>query len=85
MEKSRLRVLLGHFLPELHSAQYKGNSGKVVVIGGSVEYTGAPFYAAVSALRSGSDLSHIFCPSEAMTPIKCYSPEIIVHNSASIL
>lgn len=59
-------------------------NGKVGVLGGSEEYTGAPYYAAVSALRSGADLSHIFTPSEAaLIPIKCYSPEIIVHLASS--
>jgi ATP-dependent NAD(P)H-hydrate dehydratase len=24
-------------------------------------------------------LAHIFCPVEALIPIKCYSPELIVH------
>jgi len=51
-----------------------------LVLGGSQEYTGAPYYAAVSAMRAGADLCHIFCPDEALIPIKCYSPEIIVHS-----
>ena len=55
-------------------------NGKVGVLGGSKEYTGAPYYAAISSLRAGSDLSHIFTPDEeALIPLKCYSPEIIVH------
>lgn len=58
---------------------YKGSNGKIGVIGGCFEYTGAPFYAAVSSLRSGSDLAHIFCTKSAGVPIKSYSPEIIVH------
>ena len=59
---------------------HKGQNGKVGVLGGSEEYTGAPFYSAVTALRTGSDLSHIFTPDQsALTPIKCYTPEIIVH------
>jgi ATP-dependent NAD(P)H-hydrate dehydratase len=80
---------MGHLSPQLLTkdgkptdfalTQYKGNSGKVAVIGGSAEYTGAPYYAAVAALRTGSDLAHVFCPQEALIPIKCYSPEIIVH------
>jgi ATP-dependent NAD(P)H-hydrate dehydratase len=53
------------------------------VVGGSQEYTGAPYYAAASALRSGSDLAHIFCPLEALIPIKCYSPELIVHPNTT--
>jgi ATP-dependent NAD(P)H-hydrate dehydratase len=52
----------------------------VAVIGGSEEFTGAPYYAAISALRAGADLSHVYCPPEASVPIKCYSPELIVHN-----
>jgi ATP-dependent NAD(P)H-hydrate dehydratase len=76
---SKLKTILNHLLPQFLPSQYKGNSGKVAVIGGSQEYTGAPYYAAYSALLSGSDLSFVICPPEALIPIKCYSPEIIVH------
>lgn len=30
---------------------YKGQCGKIAVIGGSREYTGAPYFAAISALK----------------------------------
>ena len=43
-----------------------------------MEYTGAPYYAGISALRSGCDLCKVVCPAEAAIPIKCYSPELIV-------
>lgn len=33
----------------------------------------------MASLRAGADISHIFCTQEAATPIKCYSPEFIVH------
>jgi hypothetical protein len=39
------------FIPELVSNLHKGSCGRVAVLGGSVEYTGAPFYAATSALK----------------------------------
>lgn len=58
---------------------HKGSNGKVAVIGGCFEYTGAPYYAGVSALKSGSDLAHVFCTRSAGIPIKSYSPELIVH------
>lgn len=58
---------------------YKGSNGKIGVIGGCLEYTGAPYYVGTSALRSGSDLAHIFCTKSAAIPIKSYSPELIVH------
>ena len=57
----------------------KGENGCVATIGGSLEYTGAPYYSAISALKSGSDLSHVFCHTESAIPIKSYSPELIVH------
>lgn len=59
--------------------QYKGSNGKVGVIGGCFEYTGAPYYAGVSSLKSGCDLAHVFCTRSAGIPIKTYSPELIVH------
>lgn len=57
----------------------KGSCGKIAVIGGSIEYTGAPFFAAISALRLGADLVHVICAPEAAPIIKAYSPELIVH------
>ena len=68
-------------IPDLTPDRYKGQNGKVAVVGGSFDYTGAPYYAGISALKGGGDLSHIFCTEMAGIPIKCYSPELIVHNS----
>lgn len=70
---------LHQLVPLLGSGRHKGQSGKVGVLGGSLEYTGAPFYAAISALKVGADLSHVFCDVAAGTAIKSYSPELIVH------
>jgi len=67
------------FIPPLLESMHKGQSGKIAVIGGCTEYTGAPYYAAMSALKTGVDISHIFCTKGAGTPIKAYSPELIVH------
>jgi ATP-dependent NAD(P)H-hydrate dehydratase len=57
---------------------HKGSSGRVAVIGGSALYTGAPFYAAMASLRVGADLSYVYTAQEAVLPIKCYSPELMV-------
>ena len=51
---------------------------RIGVLGGSLEYTGAPFYAAKAALLLGADLSFIFCAEEAAVSVKTYSPEIMV-------
>lgn len=44
-----------------------------------MDYTGAPFFAAISALRLGADLSHVICSPTAAQAIKSYSPDLIVH------
>ncbi|ETV76600.1 YjeF family domain-containing protein, variant 2 [Aphanomyces astaci] len=51
-------------VPPLSFDLYKGQYGKVGIVGGCAEYT---------------DLCHIFCTPDAAIPIKCYSPELIVH------
>lgn len=66
-------------VPNLNNAKYKGQDGRIGIFGGSAEYTGAPYFAAMSALRTGADLVHVFCAREASIPIKSFSPEPIVH------
>lgn len=41
--------------------------------------TGAPYFAAISALKVGADLVHVFCTKSAAPVIKSYSPDLIVH------
>lgn len=65
--------------PILDPKRHKGQAGKIAVIGGCREYTGAPYFAAISALKIGADLSHVFCTKDAAPVIKGYSPELIVH------
>ncbi|GMY27511.1 ATP-dependent (S)-NAD(P)H-hydrate dehydratase [Fagus crenata] len=65
--------------PTFDPSKHKGQAGKIAVIGGCREYTGAPYFAAISALKIGADLSHVFCTKDAAPVIKSYSPELIVH------
>ncbi|KAL5541642.1 hypothetical protein UlMin_009352 [Ulmus minor] len=71
--------ILRAITPSLDLSKHKGQAGKIAVIGGCREYTGAPYFAAISALKIGADLSHVFCTKDAAPVIKSYSPEIIVH------
>jgi NAD(P)H-hydrate epimerase len=57
---------------------HKGQNGNVLVVGGSNEYSGAPALAALSALRSGADISIVACPTSVASPIRSYSPDLIV-------
>lgn len=65
-------------IPPLTSRLHKGVCGRVLVAGGSEEYTGAPFLAACASLRTGADLAHVVCARAAAVPIKSYSCELIV-------
>lgn len=71
--------ILREITPILDYTKHKGQAGKIAVIGGCREYTGAPYFSAISALRIGADLSHVFCTKDAAPVIKSYSPELIVH------
>ncbi|KAJ3362894.1 hypothetical protein HDU91_003203 [Kappamyces sp. JEL0680] len=75
-------VVLAQFktlVPRLATSLRKGEAGIIAVVGGSLEYTGAPYFAAGAALRCGADLVHVYCHPQAATVIKSYSPELIVH------
>lgn len=55
----------------------KGDGGVVTVIGGSVEYTGAPSLASLAALVSGSDLVFTAVPRSIKDVVSSFSPSII--------
>ncbi|CAH8535782.1 unnamed protein product [Heterobilharzia americana] len=66
-------------IPQLTDNLHKGQMGRIAVVGGSKEYTGAPFFSAISALYCGADLVHVICSSSSAPVIKSYSPDLIVH------
>ncbi|KAG7439789.1 Ribokinase-like protein, partial [Guyanagaster necrorhizus] len=70
---------LKQLIPPLNGTLHKGQSGRVGVLGGALDYTGAPFFASITALRFGADLSHVICSPTAAGAIKSYSPDLIVH------
>lgn len=49
---AKLNILAPSVVPGIKS-KTKGDAGKIGVIGGSIEYTGAPYFAAISALKVG--------------------------------
>ncbi|KAG9024634.1 hypothetical protein FRB95_011252 [Tulasnella sp. JGI-2019a] len=66
-------------IPPLTSKLHKGQAGRVGVVGGSADYTGAPYFSAISALRLGADISQVICEPTAGQVIKTYSPDLIVN------
>ena len=66
-------------LPPVRSAgSHKGNSGRVLVIGGGA-FTGAPALTALAALRTGADWVTVATPRSVAPEIAEFSPNLIVH------
>ena len=57
-------------VPSLSPSKHKGQAGRIGVVGGCQEYTGAPYFAAMAAMRVGADLAHVFCARGAAQVIK---------------
>jgi len=57
--------------------QHKGENGKILTIGGSTDYIGAPALSALAALRTGTDLSVVAAPENIAWTINTYSPDLI--------
>jgi ADP-dependent NAD(P)H-hydrate dehydratase / NAD(P)H-hydrate epimerase len=68
-------------LPSRRRGAHKGDSGKVLVIGGG-PYSGAPAFTGMAAMRSGIDLVYVATPEPAATPVAIYSPNLIVRPLA---
>ncbi len=58
---------------------HKGQNGVVLLVAGSLPFTGAPFYAGMAAYRTGADLVHAVLPEQAAVAVRAYGPEIMVH------
>ena len=56
---------------------HKGNSGRVLVIGGGAYY-GAPALAAMAALRTGADIVTLAVPENVADTVASFSPDLIV-------
>ncbi len=64
-------------LPRRRKDAHKGDSGRVLVIGGG-PYTGAPAFTGMAAMRSGVDLTYVATPEASAIPVSIYSPNYIV-------
>ena len=59
---------------------HKGNNGRLLVVGGSKEYSGAPAIAGMAAIGAGADLVYVAAPQNAADAIKSTSPDLIVKS-----
>ncbi|KAH8701123.1 YjeF domain protein [Talaromyces proteolyticus] len=76
---STLLARVKKMVPPMLEKFHKGQLGRVAVIGGSADYTGAPYFSAMASARLGCDMSHVICEKSAAPVIKAYSPNLMVH------
>lgn len=73
-------VNLGDFLrlKARDEKSHKGNNGRLLIIGGSSDYSGAPAIAGMAAIGAGADLVYVATPEKSAEAIKSTSPDLIV-------
>ncbi|MBI5377622.1 MAG: NAD(P)H-hydrate dehydratase [Thaumarchaeota archaeon] len=70
--------LVKKFIPPRKFASRKGDNGKVMVLGGSYIYHGAPILSSIAALRCGTDLVYTCVPKINAQATRATSPNLIV-------
>ena len=72
------KELVEKFIPSRENNSRKGDNGKVLIVGGSYIYHGAPVLSSLAALRSGSDLVYTCVPKINAFSTRSISPDLIV-------
>jgi len=70
--------LVKKFIPVRKLSSRKGDNGKVLVLGGSYIYHGAPALSSLAALRTGADLVYTCVPKINVQSTRAVSPNLIV-------
>ena len=61
-------------------SSHKGNNGRLLIVGGSADYSGAPAIAGMAAIGAGADLVYVASPEKSAEAIKSTSPDLIVKS-----
>jgi len=74
----------GNTIPTLKKRKkdaHKGEFGKILIIGGSKNYSGAPAYASLTGINFGIDLVITYVPEVIANALRSYSPNMIVRTN----
>ncbi|MFX0175969.1 MAG: NAD(P)H-hydrate epimerase, partial [Candidatus Hodarchaeota archaeon] len=83
-QEASLFVGRGDLLPTLKERKteyHKGQFGRILVIGGSRNYSGAPAYVSLTGIHFGCDLVITYVPEVVGDVIRTYSPNMIVRTN----
>jgi NAD(P)H-hydrate epimerase len=71
---------LSYYVQPRKTSARKGDFGRILVVGGSDIYSGAPALAGLAALRTGADLVSIMTPEPVVSAVRSYSPNLMVSS-----
>ncbi len=81
--EAQIYVGRGDLLPTLKTRKldnHKGQFGRMLVIGGSRNYSGAPAYTSLTGVHFGLDLVITYVPEVIANVLRSYSPNMIVRS-----
>ena len=76
--KTLTTSIVNKYIPSRKLNSRKGDNGKVLVVGGSYMYHGAPILSSLAALRTGADLVYTAVPKVNAQATRAASPDLIV-------
>lgn len=76
LTKSAIRKIL----PRRKTDSHKGDNGRVLIIGGSIDFYGAPILSGLGALYSGCDLVYLLVPECNFEVSRSFYPDFIVRK-----
>jgi NAD(P)H-hydrate epimerase len=74
--------LVKNLLPKRSAQSHKGQNGRVLIVGGSIDYYGAPILAGLGALYTGADLVYLYVPECNFDVTRSMYPDFIVKKYA---
>lgn len=78
MVKEIKKYLVRDLLPKRNKASHKGQNGCVLIVGGSIDFHGAPVLCGLGAIYSGADLVYLYVPECNFESTRSMYPDFIV-------
>ena len=85
MDKLKARAAAPCLLPRRARESSKHDYGRLLIVGGSVGYSGAPTLASRAAVRGGAGLVHLAVPRDIYTIAAVKNDEAALRNRAEAL
>ena len=80
--KAQTHVGPGNLITNLRRSvdSHKGDNGRVMVVGGSTDFSGAPVLTGLGAFGAGADLVTLFVPETILESARTSTPDFIVRS-----